>query len=340
MDTAEDIIDDILDKQKQSDGKKYWYEMEGKKLRVYQLSDEPVKLMYKPAINVNAIDVCQWHSDMMYSHSMSKLYDSVKVVIKSSTDGALPALEYTLTDNDHVRKYGKIQKIITLNAKEKDEVGKTAKNELNANNDLTREMGFGTFGCIDARVNVCTVVNDEYTGIDSLLRITEAVHNYEAGKYTMDLKFELIKEYAADNLTTNKVQRESLEEKVSKKAEAVIDTARQLKGKIRYVWGGNDPNSGMDCSHFVYWVFKNCGKNNILKSKGYGTAATIYSWSKHISASNRQPGDIVYFDNGKYNHIGIYTGNGKMIHCNSSTNGVAENNVASGGNLVGYGRLW
>ena len=82
-----------------------------------------------------------------------------------------------------------------------------------------------------------------------------------------------------------------------------------------YVWGGSSPSTGFDCSGFVCWVINQSGVGHI----GRTTAEGIRQWCDTIPKSERQPGDIIFFQ-GTYDtpgasHVGIYIGDGKMIHC-------------------------
>ena len=83
-----------------------------------------------------------------------------------------------------------------------------------------------------------------------------------------------------------------------------------------YVWGGSSPSTSFDCSGFVCWVFTNSGVHNLPRT----TAQGIYDQCTPVSASEAKAGDIIFFT-GTYNsagavsHVGIYCGNGVMIHC-------------------------
>lgn len=83
-----------------------------------------------------------------------------------------------------------------------------------------------------------------------------------------------------------------------------------------YVWGGSSPSTSFDCSGFVSWVINNCGNG---WSVGRLTANGLMGVCDIIPASAAQPGDLI-FSQGTYNtsgasHVGIYVGNGMMIHC-------------------------
>lgn len=90
-----------------------------------------------------------------------------------------------------------------------------------------------------------------------------------------------------------------------------------------YVWGGKTP-SGFDCSGFVSWAFAQAGIS--IPSSTSGLAGT----GTKVSASNMQPGDIVFFNTYKTNgHVGIYLGGGKFIGAQNST-GLAVADMSSG----------
>ncbi|ASF38569.1 cell wall hydrolase [Halobacillus halophilus] len=82
-----------------------------------------------------------------------------------------------------------------------------------------------------------------------------------------------------------------------------------------YQWGGESP-SGFDCSGFLQYVF---AKEGIRIPR---TVASIYTHSslESVSHSNRQPGDIVFFETYKpgASHAGIYLGNNQFIHSGST----------------------
>lgn len=79
-----------------------------------------------------------------------------------------------------------------------------------------------------------------------------------------------------------------------------------------YVWGATGPDR-FDCSGLVQWAFKQVGKNVPRTSSaqaGYGTP---------VAKDDLQPGDVVLFYS-DISHVGIYAGNGMMVH--ASTFGV------------------
>lgn len=85
-----------------------------------------------------------------------------------------------------------------------------------------------------------------------------------------------------------------------------------------YVCGGSSPSTSFDCSGFVSWVINHCGNGwNV----GRQTANGLMGKCDIIPKSEAKPGDLIFFQK-TYNtsgasHVGIYVGNGMMIHCGS-----------------------
>ena len=96
---------------------------------------------------------------------------------------------------------------------------------------------------------------------------------------------------------------------------ALIAEAENYLG-YPYVWGGSDPSTSFDCSGFVCYVLNRSGYYSIPRT----TAQDIYDRCRHIGASDARAGDLIFFT-GTYDcenpvtHVGIYAGNGQMIHC-------------------------
>ena len=108
------------------------------------------------------------------------------------------------------------------------------------------------------------------------------------------------------------VQEVKVPETVSGKAAQVLAEAAKYLG-IPYVYGGSTP-AGFDCSGFVQYVYRNCGINLTRVSRDQYAKNGTY-----VSKNELQPGDLVFFGtNGVVGHVGIYVGDGKMIHSPST----------------------
>lgn len=108
----------------------------------------------------------------------------------------------------------------------------------------------------------------------------------------------------------------------------LVSTARKYIGKVKYVFGADDLDGGRaDCSSFTQTIYE---KHNI--TIGRDTEAQWTGVGVKIDKEDLKAGDLVFFKD-TYNsnhtdgvsHVGIYSGNGKFIHCGS--NGVEESSL-------------
>ena len=131
---------------------------------------------------------------------------------------------------------------------------------------------------------------------------------------------------------------DSVEVEATGKAAQLIAKAEQYLG-TPYVWGGYSP-SGFDCSGFVSYVVNNCGAGF---SFGRLTAESWRRQCSIISASQARPGDLIFFQ-GTYNtsgasHVGIYLGDGKMVHCGNPVKISSINTAYWQQHFYCYGRI-
>jgi Membrane proteins related to metalloendopeptidases len=94
---------------------------------------------------------------------------------------------------------------------------------------------------------------------------------------------------------------------------ALMEEAQKHLGKP-YVFGANGPDS-FDCSSFVSWVLDRSGVNPMSRT----TAQGLYNICTPVSMANAMPGDLIFFHStysspNPVSHVGIYIGNGQMIH--------------------------
>ncbi len=119
---------------------------------------------------------------------------------------------------------------------------------------------------------------------------------------------------------TVKAAAKAVPSDVSGTRKDILEFAATLLG-IKYKYGSASPSKGFDCSGFTQYVFAQFDISLSRSSSGqYSNSVT------KISKSELQPGDLVFFSNGKkgvVGHVGIYVGNDEFIHA-PSPGGVVE----------------
>lgn len=96
---------------------------------------------------------------------------------------------------------------------------------------------------------------------------------------------------------------------VENRGQALGEYAETFVGKIPYVWGGADLNSGVDCSGFTMAIH---AKFDIsIPRVTYGQA----TGGSYVSNGSQQAGDLILYNSEETNdHVGIYVGGGKVVH--------------------------
>lgn len=123
---------------------------------------------------------------------------------------------------------------------------------------------------------------------------------------------------------------------------ALIREAEKYLG-YPYVWGGSKPSTSFDCSGFTCWVLNQSGAASVGRTNARG----LYKRSTVVSRGEAKPGDLIFFTGARaaqighpVTHVGIYVGNGMMIHC--AGNGVEYHTIDSKyykKNFYAFGRL-
>lgn len=111
------------------------------------------------------------------------------------------------------------------------------------------------------------------------------------------------------------------EEKKLTGGNSIVSAAEKYIG-TPYVWGGQSASDGgMDCSGFVYNALKDAGYNvGRTTAQGYRNLGTA------VNKADMQAGDLVFFGSGgNASHVGIYIGNGQMIHSSGGSKNTAAN---------------
>jgi cell wall-associated NlpC family hydrolase len=106
-------------------------------------------------------------------------------------------------------------------------------------------------------------------------------------------------------------------------AQEILLNALSLTG-VKYKYGGKSPETGLDCSGFVRYVFQQAA--NLTLPHG---ARAISQLGQAIPMEQLQPGDLVFFNTLKnaFSHVGSYIGEGRFIHAPSSGGNVHVANM-------------
>ena len=192
------------------------------------------------------------------------------------------------------------------------------------------------------RLNV-TMTNHD---LDSVLRarMTEAEEvQYELLNKTYgnrDYLFDLdsLPTYGARGSGSNyKVPPEALSDK---RFARMLHEAEKYLG-YPYVWGGSSPSTSFDCSGYVSWVINHCGNG---WSYGRLGAEGLRQICAKVSPSAAKPGDLIFFQytypcGPGASHVGIYVGNGMMIHCGNPIQYTSVKTAYWQQHFLSYGRL-
>lgn len=124
-------------------------------------------------------------------------------------------------------------------------------------------------------------------------------------------------------------------------ANELVENAKELIG-VKYVWGGNTPQSGLDCSGLLYYIQKKAGSEvGDLTASGYSKLGA------RIPIGEQKAGDFLFFGN-PVTHCAIFIGNGYMIESrggrkNTASNpgiGVVKSLVTRRSDLSSIRRVW
>ncbi|WP_395067554.1 C40 family peptidase [Paraburkholderia silvatlantica] len=110
------------------------------------------------------------------------------------------------------------------------------------------------------------------------------------------------------------------------KAGDVVVGALNMIG-VRYRWGGNTPDSGLDCSGFVRYVFQDTLGMSLPRR-----AEEMSRVGEKVSMSNLKPGDLVFFNTMRrtFSHVGIYIGDNKFVHSPSTGSTIRVDDLDDG----------
>lgn len=161
-----------------------------------------------------------------------------------------------------------------------------------------------------------------------VLSYDEVIDVIEAGSEWIKVKTETGAEGYVSKEFVSVRTGEKPSRSASSKGDQVIAYAKNFLG-TPYSWGGTNLNKGVDCSGFVYSVMKNFGVTLNRSS------SSMASNGVYVERASLRTGDLVFFDTtnatnkGYISHVGIYMGDGKIIHSSSGKQwGVTTNSLS------------
>ena len=117
---------------------------------------------------------------------------------------------------------------------------------------------------------------------------------------------------------------------------AILKEAEKYIG-FPYVWGGSSPSTSFDCSGFVSYVYNQCGWD-------FGRLGAQGLYNISTRTSTPKPGDLVFFtgtyDTPGISHVGIYVGDGWMLHCGDPISYANLNTSYWQSHFYAYGKLF
>ena len=118
-------------------------------------------------------------------------------------------------------------------------------------------------------------------------------------------------------IRSQEFQEEQRRERATQRRQSIRAYALSFLGG-RYVWGGENPYSGVDCSGFTRYILSHAGGVYINR-----TAAEQAQQGREVSIDEAKPGDLVFYSNGsRVNHVAIYIGDGRVVHASNERNGI------------------
>lgn len=193
---------------------------------------------------------------------------------------------------------------------------------------------FAATGVVEKTVNFRTAPNTDSSTYGFLKSGTRFDVLSTVNKYWLKIQANGKVGYVSTNyvdVNSGSSTSSSTSTRASATGSKIAATAKSYLGDFKYKWGAEPWTTGnkySDCSAFVQLVFN--------RKYGYDLPRSSLQQSKegkYVSKSKLQIGNLVFFDtnnDGKINHVGIYVGGGKFIHCSPSNNKVATNDLTTG----------
>lgn len=125
-----------------------------------------------------------------------------------------------------------------------------------------------------------------------------------------------------DTIEAKKAAEAAEKERRARLRDTIVNHALSYIGNA-YVYGGNDPNTGVDCSGFTRYILSHAAGVYLNR-----TAAAQSSQGRAVSVENARRGDLVFYSSGgSIDHVAIYIGNGQIVHASNERVGIIKSNM-------------
>lgn len=132
-----------------------------------------------------------------------------------------------------------------------------------------------------------------------------------------DLEAEADSQTEEDQTDDTEVQEDTAEAEEDSARQSMVEFALQFVGG-KYVYGGLDPNKGVDCSGFTRYIMKYTAGITLSHSSRAQAGE-----GKEVDSSQMRPGDLIFYGSKKaINHVAMYIGDGQVVHASSEKNGI------------------
>lgn len=311
--TLYEIMQSAYTEQSKKDGKKYMIYADKDAINTMQKGIVTLETRFEEGKNIIGTN---------FKESISNMVNKVIIVDENGNKKS------EVKDDNMLKLHGLFQDVYKIEeGKDSSTVAKSMLKGVEKNMSLS---GYGDNTCI---TGYGVKVKDSHTGLVGHFYIDADTHTWEGENYTIDLELNLQNimnevEVGEDEQSSNKKSSSSSGDS---KGDKIVSYAKSKLG-CKYVYGASGPNT-FDCSGLTQWCHKQVGIN-IPR-----TSSQQRSSGKSISKSDAKAGDIVCFSG----HVGLYVGNGQMIHAPNSKKPVQYDNCFSGywgGKLLAIRRYW
>ena len=207
---------------------------------------------------------------------------------------------------------------------------------------VTRTDGEGNEYEVDVPYNyyICTVqlTNFNLSHLPIYIMGEEQLSRYALYMATLGNRPDLFpgSDYV-DKYTADPVEYDLPEEYLADETFAAIWEEDTKYVGYPYVWGGSSPATSFDCSGFVSYVYNQCGWD-------FGRLGAQGLYDISTRTNRPKPGDLVFFtgtyDTPGVSHVGIYLGDGWMLHCGDPIGYANLNTSYWQSHFYAYGKLY